>query len=250
MADTLDFSRRADLVEEMDRPCSYEDLSLCLRDLALVNWLTGAHRPVMKWLDEVTGTVAARRFTSADADAGRPLKIVDVGSGYGDMLRRIERWARRRGVGVELVGIDVNANSIRAAREATPAGSAIQWVHGDVYSCAEAAQADVFTVSGVAHHLTDEEIVRLLAWMEQKSQVGWFIVDLHRKPVPYRVFGGMMRGPWWHRFIRTDGLRSLRRSFLEQDWARLCAAAGLGAEHVEIREHRPARLFVARMKSA
>jgi SAM-dependent methyltransferase len=178
-----------------------------------------------------------------------PLKIVDYGCGYGDMLRRIERWSRRCGVAVELVGVDVNANSVRAAREAAPADSAIMYINGDVYSCAEVAEADVFTVSGMTHHLTEAEIVRLIARMEQASRVGWFIVDLHRKPVPYRVFDVAMRGPWWHRFIRPDGLRSLRRSFLAEDWVRMCAAAGLGAEDVEICEHKPARLCVARLKS-
>jgi hypothetical protein len=57
-----------------------------------------------------------------------------------------------------------------------------------------------------------------------------------------------MRGPWWHRFIRPDGLRSIRRSFLAEDWMRICAAAGLSAGDIEIREHRPARICVSRVK--
>jgi SAM-dependent methyltransferase len=248
MDNALDFSRRADLEEEMDGPCPYEDLRTCLRDLAVVNRITRAHRPILLWLDGVADRFAASHPTSDDPDVGRPLRIVDVGCGYGDMLRRIEEWAGAREVAAELVGVDVNANSVRAARDATPPGSAITYIHGDVYSCAEAVEADVFTVSGVMHHLAEAEIVRLIAWMEQSSRVGWFVVDLHRKPVPYRVFDMMMRGPWWHRFIRPDGLRSLRRSFLAEDWVRMCAAAGLGAADVEIREHRPARLCVGRMK--
>jgi SAM-dependent methyltransferase len=240
MAEALDFARRAEIEEEMDGACSFEDLRQCLRDLAVVNRITRAHRPILLGLDKVADT--------RNGSPGRPLKIVDYGCGYGDMLRRIERWARRRGVAVELVGVDVNANSVRAAREATPAGSAITYIHGDVYCCAEVAEADVLTVSGMTHHLAETEIVRLIAWMEQASRVGWFIVDLHRKPVPYRVFDVAMRGPWWHRFIRADGLRSLRRAFLEEDWVRMCAAAGLAAEDVKICEHRPARLCVERLK--
>ena len=223
----------------MDGPCSYEELRDCLRHLAWVNRLTRAHRPVMQWVE---------RVAQAQSGRDRPLKIVDVGCGYGDMLRRIERWAERRGVAVELVGVDVNANAARAAREATPAASRITWVHGDVQTCTETADADLVTATGMMHHLTEAEIVGLLEWMERTARVGWFIVDLHRKPVPYRVFDVMMRGPWWHRFIRPDGLRSLRRSFLAEDWRRMCAAAGLDAGTVAIREHRPARLWVERMK--
>jgi len=243
----LDFSQRADLEEEMDGPCSYEDLRLCLRHLAVVNRLTRAHRPILRWLD---GVAAELRRNSRHSGRGRPLRIVDVGCGYGDMLRRIERWARSRGVAVELVGIDVNANSVRAARDASATGSAIQWVNGDVHCCAETAEADVFTLSGVTHHIAEPEIVRLIARMEQASRAGWFIADLHRKPMSYRVFDIAMRGPWWHRFIRPDGLRSIRRSFLAEDWQRMCSAAGLNGGAVAIREHRPARLCVERSKAA
>jgi 2-polyprenyl-3-methyl-5-hydroxy-6-metoxy-1,4-benzoquinol methylase len=239
MAEQIDFSQRANIEEEMDGPCSYEELRQCLRDLALVNRMTRAHGPIMEWLERLAQT---RRMPD------RPLHIVDVGCGYGDMLRRIERWAGRRGVAVKLIGVDVNANAVRAAREATQPESGIEWIVGDVTSCAETAEADLVTMSGVLHHLPEAEIVRMLAWMESTARVGWLIVDLHRKPVPYKVFSVIMRGPWWQRFIRPDGLRSIRRSFLAEDWRRMCVAAGLDMHAVEIAEHRPARLCVRRMK--
>ncbi len=243
MAEQLDFSRRAWLEEDVDGPCPYEDLRDCLRDLAIVNRIVFAHRAILRWLTEV---VDSRPATPPH----RALRIVDVGCGYGDMLRRIERWALHRELPVELIGIDVNGNGLRAAREATPSGSGIRWIHGDATTCAETAKADVIIASGMTHHLTDTEIVGLLQWMERSAEVGWMICDLHRKPVPYKVFSIAMRGPWWHRFIRTDGLRSIRRSFLAEDWERLCAAAGLDAADVRIREHWPARLCVERRKAA
>jgi SAM-dependent methyltransferase len=252
MAERLDFSQRAQLEEEMDKPCSYEELRACLRHLAWVNRLTRAHRPVMRWVERVADSVPSRNPTSENPDVGHPhpLKIVDVGCGYGDMLRGIERWAARRGVAVELVGVDVSANAVRAASEATPATSAITWVHGDVVACVETASADLITATGMMHHLPETEIVRLLEWMERTARVGWLIVDLHRKPVPYRIFNAVTRFGWWHRFIRPDGLASIRRSFLAEDWQHMCAAAGLDASAVSIREHRPARLCVERIKAA
>jgi SAM-dependent methyltransferase len=241
MAESVNFEQRAELVEKMDEPCSYEELRHCLRHLAVVNRLTRAHRPIMRWLERVAQTQAGQ---------GRALRIVDFGCGYGDMLRRIERWAARRRVAVELIGVDVNANAIRAAREATPASSRIVWITGDVYADAAGGVADVVTASGVLHHLAEPEIVRFLQWAEQTASVGWFIADLHRKPGPYKVFDAVTRFGWWHPFIRFDGLASIRRSFLAEDWQRMCAAAGIEPEAVEIREHRPARLCVGRLKAA
>jgi SAM-dependent methyltransferase len=236
MPDALDFSQRAHLQEEMDGPLSYEDLRACLRHLAIVNRITRAHRPVLLWLQHVVEQHA------------RPLRIVDIGAGYGDMLRRIERWSVQRNLALDLIGIDINANAARSAREATPPASRIRWINGDVYDNPATAGADIFTVSGMTHHLPEPEIIRLVAWMEQNARVGWFIVDLHRQPTPYRIFALAMRGPWWHRFIRPDGLRSIRRSFLAEDWQRICAAAGLDPSATRIHTHRPARLCVERLK--
>ena len=233
----LDFSRRAELQEEMDQPCSYAELRRCLRDLAIVNRLTRAHGHTLEWLERVP------------FPAHRALRLVDVGCGYGDMLRRIERWARRRGARLELIGLDINPNAIRAAREATPPRSRIRWITGNALTTPDVQEIDLAVSCGVMHHLAEEEIVALLAWMDRHARAGWFITDLHRKPTPYRIFDLLMRGPWWHRFIRPDGLRSIRRSFLAEDWQRMCLAAGLDLGTVRIEERRPARLCVGRVKA-
>jgi 2-polyprenyl-3-methyl-5-hydroxy-6-metoxy-1,4-benzoquinol methylase len=240
----LDFSRRAELQEQIDGPCSYEELRTCLRDLSAMNRLTRAHRPIMLWLETAFSPGPPHR----DSHHPAPVKLIDVGCGYGDMLRRIERWAEKRGVAMELVGVDVNANAVRAAREAKPASSRVSYVLGDACECADAQNGDVITASGMTHHLSEPEIVRLLAWMERTARIGWIVTDLHRMPIPYWTFSVIARGPWWHRFIRPDGMISIRRAFREEDWRRMCAAANIETGAVEIRTHRPARLVVSRRK--
>ena len=230
----LDFSRRAELVELMDEPCSYEDFRGCLRHIERVNRLSSAYRPTLEFLDRI---VRKRGMSSA-------LRIVDVGSGYGDFLRRIERWAAERGVAVSLTGVDLHPYAIRAAREASPPESRIEWVESDAVACD--LPADVIINSLLTHHLSEPEIVRLLGWTEQTARAGWFINDLHRKPVPYYLFGALALGPWWHRFTRHDGMASIRRSFLAEDWERMLAAAGVAG--AEVLTFRPARLCVERVK--
>lgn len=235
----LDFSKRAKLIELMDQPCHYEELRACLHDIARVNTLTFAHRPTLSWLNQLVASISMR---------GRPLRIVDVGCGYGDMLRRIAAWAAKRGVSVQLTGIDLNPDAIRAAREASSHTQRIEWLVGDALSDHPTGDTDVVLSTLLTHHLPDPEIVRFLGWMEQTARRGWFVNDLHRQPVPYHLFRLWARFSNWHAFVCHDGPVSIRRSFIVEDWENLCAAAEIDADVVSINECRPGRLCVGRIK--
>jgi len=235
----LDFSHRAQLTELMDEPCSRETLRACLRDIALTNRLTFAWRPLRKWLD---ATVAALPPIEG------PLRILDAGCGYGDGLRRVEQWANTRGIAVELTGLDLNPDATAIAAEATPASSQIEWITADILAYSPPRPPHLVVSSLFTHHLTEDQIVQFIRWMEAHAQFGWFINDLSRAPIPYyffRAFAKLMR---LHPFVQNDGPVSIARAFIPQDWLRMCAAAGLNDESFEIKPYKPARLCVARRK--
>ncbi len=232
----LDFTHRANLSEWMDEPCSYEDFRSCLRDLAVSNRLTLNNRPTLRWLERLP------------IPETTPLHIVDVGSGGGDMLRRIEQWARRNGRAVRLTGIDLNPYAARAAREFTPAGSAIEWITGDAFSYIPDQPINIVISSLFTHHLPEAEIIRFLQWMEHTATCGWFINDLHRDAVPYYVYRALSTAMRWHRFVRHDGPVSVRRAFRAEDWERMIASADLPSNEASIYGVRPARLCVSRVK--
>jgi SAM-dependent methyltransferase len=223
----------------MDQPCSYHDLRACLHDIAAVNRLTLAHRPTLSWLDEL---VDSQPLPTS------PLRIVDVGCGYGDMLRRIEVWAAKRKLAVTLTGIDLNPAAIRAAKEATPPSQRIDWLIGDALADHTTGPIDIILSTLLTHHLPNTEIVRFLDWMENRALRGWFINDLHRQPVPYHLFRLWARLSRLHAFVQHDGPVSIRRSFIPQDWDDLCSAAAIAPGAISIRQHRPARLCVGRIR--
>lgn len=236
-----DFSRRASTPELMDtEACGFETFRDCLVDLAGVNRLSLAYRPTLSFLEDL------RR--SGRWPRGRPLAIVDVGSGYGDMLRQIDRWAERRGVAVELTGVDLNPWSARAAQQATAADRPIRWVTADLFDH-RPGQVDVVLSSLFAHHLDDGALVRFLAHMEATARIGWFVNDLHRHPLPYLFFRGFSRLMRWHRFVQHDGPVSISRAFVAADWRRLLAAAGIPANEVQIAWRFPFRLCVSRVRA-
>jgi len=235
----IDFRRRVpprDMPELMDGECSYEEFRGCLRSLEQVNrWLRG-YRPTLAWLERLSRGLH------------KPIHIVDVGSGGGDLLRRIAGWARRRGIAVQLTGIDLNPYAAWAAVESTPKELGISWVTGDALVYWPDKPIDIVVSSLMAHHLEDEEIVALLRWMEATAQVGWFINDLERSARASRMFGWVAQVAGWHRFVRHDGPVSFRRAFQKEDWVRLLAAAGVPREAVTVEHWRPGRLCVGRWK--
>jgi SAM-dependent methyltransferase len=236
--DRLDFSKRADLAELMDQRCSYEEFRACLQDLEKANVATGTYGPTLSWLEQ-----------NFAGHSTQPLHIVDVGCGHGDMLRRIQDWARSRSKEVKLTGIDLNPYSAAAAKEAMNGRNAIEWVTGDAFSYQCDAGVDVVISSLFTHHLTHLEIIAFLGWMESTARLGWFVNDLHRHWLPYYYFKFLARVSGWHRFVQNDGPISIRRSFSRADWRELCEEASIPQRAVDIEWHRSFRLCVSRLRT-
>ncbi len=221
----------------MDDPAvDLETFRACLADLARVNALTLARVPTLDFL--------GRLRRDGRLDLGRPVEIVDVGSGYGDALAGIAAWAKRRGIGVKLTGVDLNPWSAKIAAAAHP--NVARFVTADVF--AYDGPADVIVSGLFTHHLDDDDVVRFLQWMEARATVGWFVNDLYRHPFAFHGFGLLARLMGWHRFVRHDGPVSIARAFVPADWQALIARAGLEGANVTVRRRFPFRLCVERIK--
>jgi len=185
-----------------------------LKDLALVNTITMARRPTLSFLSRV----AARN--------SGPLRILDVGFGDGDMLRRIAQWAKARRQAVELVGIDLNPRSAATANAHTSASLPISYRTGDYADLAEEPW-DVILSSLVAHHMAHDQLVAFLRFMDGHAQRGWFINDLHRHGFAYAGYPLLARIAGWHRIVREDGTLSIARSYRPNEWPPILAQAGV-----------------------
>ena len=216
----------------MDEPCSYADFRACLVDLEQVNTLTLAYRPTLN-------------FLRALPRQPQPLHILDVGSGGGDMLRRIARWAYKQNIAVQLTGIDLNPHATRAALELTPSHLNINFLTANAYTYAPAQPPDIILSSLFTHHLASDELLRFLGWMQTTAQRGWFINDLRRSRTSHTLFRALATTMRWHRFVQHDGPVSIRRSFCEADWLRLLNVANIPANSVEIHRRFPYRLCVS-----
>ena len=209
-----------------------ETLAAVLRDLAQVNAVTLAGRPTIAFL--------------ARALRGLPrFRLLDVGFGDGDMLRRIARWAAKRGIAAELVGVDLNPNSAPAAAARTPTGLPITYRTGDYATLADEPW-DVIVSSLVAHHMTHDQLVGFVRFMETHARRGWFVNDLHRHGFAHAGYPLLARLAGWHPIVRHDGRLSIARSYRPAEWFPILGEAG--ATEARVFRAFPFRLCVERLR--
>jgi 2-polyprenyl-3-methyl-5-hydroxy-6-metoxy-1,4-benzoquinol methylase len=203
-----------------------------LKDLSRLNRWTMAARPTLSFLKRAVGYSTFR--------------LLDVGFGYGDMLREIARWARRQGVTAELVGVDLNERSVGIARAATPRDLAIDYREGDYRDLGQ--DFDFVISSLVTHHMTDDQLASFIEFMEKNARRGWLISDLHRHRFSYVAFPLFARLMRVHRIVREDGQLSIARSFRPAEWRAILANAGISLEQVRIIRCFPFRICVERLR--
>lgn len=172
----LDVSRRTDEAEWLDDANLHPtELKRVLHDLARFNGTMFGRRIMVSWL--------ARAIN--DAPTATPLTVLDVGCGYGDLLREIRSRAKRRSRALILIGLDISHETIRIARSATDPADEIDYQVSSVFDFEPTAPVDLVVSSIVMNHLSDELIIRFLVWMERTARRGWLICDLQRHIVPY-----------------------------------------------------------------
>lgn len=221
-----DFSRRSEETEWLDEPnLDPDELAGVLRDLARFNGAMLGHLPVLFWL----------RRAIAGVPQGRPISLLDVGCGQGDLLRSIRGWARRRGIAIALQGVDVNPQTVRIARAATPERDRIDFAAADVFRFRPVAPVDLIVSSLLAHHLGDRAIADLLRWMEATAERGWLVCDLQRHPLPYHLIPLAGKVANVHPVVVRDGQVSVARALVRPEWEARLDEAGIPRHGVTIR---------------
>jgi SAM-dependent methyltransferase len=234
-----DFNQRSSQSEWMDdQSGSFEEFENCLHDLEKLNHWSFGYRSTLKWLDKMARLIPLTQ----------PITIFDIGSGAGDMLRQIEQYGRSTDTHFNLIGIDINPWAKKAADKLIYTDSMIRFETKDIFAFEADRQADFIISALFTHHLNQEQLIQFIRWMEDHSQEGWFINDLHRHPVPYyflKLFTPLLK---LDPMVQHDGPISVQRAFTKSDWIKILEAAEIPLEEVEIKWYFPFRYGIERKK--
>jgi len=138
-------------------------------------------------------------------------------------------------VELNLLGIDLNPETIRIARRATDAAEEIEFRLMNAFQLGSAMPVDFIVSSLVAHHLSDPEITEFLKLMERVARRGWAIYDLQRSRFLYHFIGLAARLARLHPMIVHDGQISVTRSLTRPEWQERIAEAGISPADASIR---------------
>jgi ubiquinone/menaquinone biosynthesis C-methylase UbiE len=205
---------RADELEAewMDAPgANPEHLRKSLRYLRRINVLLGYTRATLRQLDRYRETWPAHK----------PIRILDVATGSGDVPRAILRWAKRRGVDVQVVGIDLHAQTAQSANEA-----GVGIVRGDARLLPFADDSFDYVISALfLHHLPAIDAQSVLREIARVAGRGIIVSDLLRHRRAY--FWICLLSAWANPMVRHDARVSVMQAFTRPEVVAMRDAAGL-----------------------
>lgn len=223
------FSTRLGGVEELlDGPLDPELLLGNLRDLARINRMVGGTALTRRALVTLaTGFHPGPRGQRVDWRS-RPLRLLDIGSGAGDIPAALLDWADRAGRRLEIDAVDERLEIVDVAWALYGSRPGLRLGAADGTSLPHPdGSYDIAHCSLVAHHLEPDHLLRLLQEMRRLSTTGVIVNDLDR---------GLFRwlGAWLfahlvtrNRYTRHDAPLSVRRAYRPAEIAQLAARAGL-----------------------
>ncbi len=170
------------------------------------------------------GYWAARAGLARLLGARRParLTLIDVGTGHGDIPRRLAGWCRRRGIGLATLGVDLHPTAAALATRAgvpTAVADAFQLPLPD-------HSVDVVLMSQVCHHFAGPGVLALAREASRVARVGVVIADLKRSRWArwgFDIGAHLLR---FDRITRVDGITSLARGFRPTALSRLLREGG------------------------
>lgn len=201
--------RDGTLRELMDDPdCDPDRLRRTLERFGAVN------RLVSGW-----GAVYRHRIRPFAHARGGAITMLDIGCGGGDVVRRVTALARRDRLEVTAVGIDPDERALAVARAAGDDSV----TYRRAYSAdlvAEGCRFDLVISNHLLHHLDDGEVVAVLADSRTLSRGLVLHSDIARSRAAYAAYSVGITPLAPGSFLRTDGLRSIRRSWTRSELAR------------------------------
>ena len=203
---------RAHGLELLDLPdLDAAELRANLRELALLNRLTGGAAASIRAIDRLAGN--------------DEISILDVGTGGGDLPLA---FARHGGGRWRVIASDNRPEILEIAAGWTAAEPLVSTLLADGRQLPLGdGEVDLAHASLVVHHLDPAAVVGMLREMRRVSRRGVVINDLQRGVLSFAVTAVVTAALARSRYTRHDGILSARRAYTLRELDAMLGEAGL-----------------------
>lgn len=209
-----DFTKRATGLEIMDDfNLGADEIDPLLSGLEKVNQYLGGYQVVFSALKEVS--------------VKNNFHISDWGCGGGDVLRAIEKKAKKQHLEIKLTGIDATPAAVNFANRKNTSPETNYILANVLSEEISTLKFDIVLSTLFTHHFDDEAWVLLIKKMLDCSRRAVIIDDLQRHWFAYYAIKIITRVATRSRLARFDGPLSVLRGFKRKELESLLQKAGI-----------------------
>jgi 2-polyprenyl-3-methyl-5-hydroxy-6-metoxy-1,4-benzoquinol methylase len=205
-------SYQKELMDADDVP--FDAMAQTLRELNTINTLLGGHAITLQGVKQLLN------------HRNSIVTVCEIGCGGGDNLFAVKKFCDKKNISVNFIGIDMNTECIAFAKQQYPQLNC-EWICSDYAKVdLQHRKPDIIFSSLFCHHLTDEQLVQMLQWLQLNSK-GFFINDLQRHWLAYYLIKYLTKFFSKSYLVKNDACLSVARSFIKKDWQLLFQTAGI-----------------------
>jgi 2-polyprenyl-3-methyl-5-hydroxy-6-metoxy-1,4-benzoquinol methylase len=191
-----------------------------LESLGRINWLSRSDSAVWREI----------RSLQKASTRERPLTILDIAAGGGDLALNLSRHAQRDGILVQIHGCDISSTALNFASEQAAASKQdnVKFFQCDALNQPfPQSKYDVVMCSLFLHHLPEKDAVRLLQRMKETATELVLVDDLRRTRFGYWLAWLGCRILTRCHVVHVDGPMSVEGAFTTREAQTLAERAGL-----------------------
>lgn len=199
--------RNTAIREQMDDPdCSIDKLYKTYRRFSLVN------KAVAGW-----GRIYQFYLKPKIARLSRPVSLLDIGFGGGDIPVNFATWAADDNLDLAITAIDTDPRAVDYVQQLSVPDT-INFVNNSAAELLEQGnQYDIVISNHLLHHLTGEQMRELLYAAQKLSTKQVVFNDIERSDIAYGLFSLLSWPLSYGSFITQDGLASIKRSYTKRE---------------------------------
>ncbi len=204
---SFSFKNRSTVPELLDSDTIPKaELFINLEELAYINKQLGGHAITIKGIKQLIKNNPKPKYT-----------LLDVGCGGGDSMYEIHLWAKKNGLNIQCIGLDLLLDAIEYCKNKYAHISELTFICGDIHNYH--TKTDLLMCNLVCHHLYNDFLDNVLLKFRDLSIIGFVINDLERNPIAYWSIKWLTALFSKSHLVQNDAALSVAKGFRKKEWA-------------------------------